>query len=79
MLIELPDEILRKPGYGRDELMLDIAVMLYQRKQFSLGKAAKLAKQNRLEFQRTLAERGIEIIYDLDIDLDTLHAAGLNV
>lgn len=76
MLIELPDEILRKPGYGRDELMLDIAVMLYQRKQFSLGKAAKLAKQDRLEFQRTLAERGIEIIYDLDIDLDTLHAAG---
>jgi len=38
-----------------------------------------LVNQNRLEFQRTLAERGIEIIYDLDIDLDTLHAAGVNV
>lgn len=68
MLIEFPDDILRKPGYGKDELMIDIAVMLYQRKHFSLGKAAQLAKQNRLEFQQTLAERGINIHYDLDLD-----------
>jgi predicted HTH domain antitoxin len=79
MLIEIPDEILRTPGYGKDELMVDLAVLLYQRKQFSLGKAAQLANQNRFEFQKTLAARGIAIHYDLDIDLDTLHASGITI
>ncbi len=79
MIIEIPDEILRKPGYGKEELMIDIAVSLYQRKQTSLAKAARLAGLNRLQFQRTLADRGIAIYYDLDIDLETLRASGLSL
>lgn len=42
MVIDIPDEILRKPGYGEHEFMVDIAVILYQGLHISLGKAARL-------------------------------------
>jgi predicted HTH domain antitoxin len=78
MIIEIPDEFL-KPGYGKEELMIDIAVLLYQRKQTSLRKAAQWVGMNRLAFQQALAERGVAIHYDLDIDLETLRASGLTL
>ena len=79
MIIEIPDDILRKPGYGEIELMTDIAIMLYEQKRISLGKAALLAKMDRLEFQRVLTERRIAIHYDLDIDIATLRASGITL
>ncbi|MBK6931515.1 MAG: UPF0175 family protein [Saprospirales bacterium] len=72
MEIEVPDSVLKIPKYSKQDLLLDVAVALYQRGIYSLGKSAKFAGLNRLEFQRVLAERQIPMRYDLQIDLDTL-------
>lgn len=47
------------------DLLLDVAVSLYQRQLYSLAKAARFAGLNRLEFQGVLAERHVPIRYDL--------------
>jgi len=70
--IEIPDGVTEIPGYSKTDLMLDIAVALYQRKIYSLAKAARFAGLNRLEFQKVLSERQISIHYDLQTDLETL-------
>ena len=72
ILIEIPDKALATPQYSRQDLLTDLAVTLYQRQVYSLAKAARFAQMNRLEFQAVLAERGVYIHYDLDIDLESL-------
>lgn len=70
--IEVPDSVLNIPQYSKQDLLLDVAVALYQRGLYSLAKAARFAGLNRLEFQQVLKARQIAIPYDLNIDLDTL-------
>ncbi len=72
--IEIPDVGLATPKFSKADLMLDIAVSLFQRRIYSLAKAARFAGLTRLEFQAVLAERQIPIPYDLDIDLQTLQS-----
>ena len=72
MLIEIPDEIIGLPEYGKQALVRDIAVMLYQQERISLAKAARFAAMNRLEFQGLLAEKGIYLNYDLESDVQAL-------
>lgn len=72
MLIEIPDEIIGLPEYGKQALVRDIAVMLYQQERISLAKAARFAAMNRLEFQALLAEKGIYLNYDLESDVQAL-------
>ncbi len=72
MLIEIPDEILGLPDYGKQALLRDIAVMLYQQERISLAKAARFAAMNRLQFQQLLADRNIYLNYDLESDLRAL-------
>ena len=72
ILIEIPDKALATPQYSRQDLLTDLAVTLYQRQVYSLAKAARFVQMNRLEFQAVLAERGVYIHYDLDIDLESL-------
>ncbi len=72
--IEIPDTLLETPSYTEQDMMLDLAVALYQRKLYSLAKAARFAGMNRIEFQRALAERRISLNYDLKIDLQSLES-----
>ncbi|MFK7923841.1 MAG: UPF0175 family protein [Bacteroidia bacterium] len=72
MLIEIPDEILAGPEYGKQHFLTDIAVMLYQQERISLAKAAHISGHNRLEFQSILADRQISILYDLGADIESL-------
>ncbi|MDJ0580920.1 WG repeat-containing protein [Crocosphaera sp.] len=53
-----------------EELKIEIAIMLYQKEEITLGKASELAKVNQLQFQHLLASREIPINYDID-DLET--------
>lgn len=71
--IEIPDTMLAIPSYSKEDVMLDIAVALYQRKIYSLAKAARFAGINRLEFQKVLSERHVPVFYDFEIDLKTLN------
>ncbi len=41
--IEIPDTALTIPRYTQEDIMLDLAVALFQRQIYSLAKAAKFA------------------------------------
>ncbi|GEM_PF-1556244 len=41
--IEVPDTVLTIPHYTKEDVMLDIAVALYQRQIYSLAKSARFA------------------------------------
>ncbi len=76
MTIEIPDSVFTaSPKYTANDLRLDVAVALYERKKFSLARAASFAGLTRLKFQSVLAERGIYLHYsiqDLHTDLQNI-------
>lgn len=79
MSVVIPDDILTAAKMSEDEFKLEIAIMLYQQRKLSSGKARRLAGMNLIEFQKELARRGICINYDVEdfqADLETLRKLG---
>ena len=75
MSVVISDEILQTTHMSADELMQELAILLYQKEKFSMGQACRLAGMNRLPFQHLLASRDIPIHYDMndfEQDLKTL-------
>lgn len=75
MALIIEDELLEQVQMTGNELLVDIACFLYQKKKLGGGKARQLAGLNHLEFQKALAARAIEIHYteeDLRTELDNL-------
>lgn len=59
------------------ELIQEIAIILFQNKKLSIGRASRLAGMNLLEFRRLLASRHISVGYgmsELLEDFRTLEA-----
>lgn len=79
MSLTISDEILNSTGMSANELLTEIAVMLFQQGKVSLGKASKIANMNYVEFQQLIAERNITMHYDIEEfeeDITTLKATG---
>jgi predicted HTH domain antitoxin len=79
MNIVIPDDIVRTANLSEADIMLEIAILLYQQKRIGTGKARRLAGMNLIEFRRELAKREICVHYDvadLQADIETLQAAG---
>lgn len=58
------------------ELMVDLAVYLYDKERLTMGQAKKLAGLTQLQFQQALAKRNVLIKYDVEDfakDMDTLN------
>lgn len=75
MNVTIPDEVLVLGEMTPDDLVAEIAVLLYQRRQASLGKAAELAKMGTGDFLRLLGSRDVPLDYDVDDfrqDVETL-------
>jgi len=66
MIITIPDERIKAAQISASELLLDIAVYLYDKERLSLGQARKLAGLDIVSFQRAVAERNVFIKYNLD-------------
>ncbi|ACK71880.1 protein of unknown function UPF0175 [Gloeothece citriformis PCC 7424] len=79
MSLIISDEILNATGMSASELLIEIAVMLFQQERASLGKASKIANMNYVEFQQLLAQRNISMHYDVEEfeeDIKTLKETG---
>lgn len=75
MVLELPGDLIFVPAYTEQDLKVDIAVMLYQRKALTLARAARWVGMTRLQFQKALADRNVSINYtvaDFEVDMATL-------
>lgn len=72
MLIEIPDDILQSSqAIKPEDMQLEIAVWLYERRLVTLARAARWVGLSRLRFQKALAERRVAIHYtseDLKMD-----------
>jgi len=79
MSVVIPDEILHAIHMTADELMQEVAILLYQKEKLTLGQASRLAGMSQLQFQFLLASRRIPIHYDIaefEADLKTLRDMG---
>ena len=63
MVFNVPDPILQQAGLSPSEILLKLAILLFQEDRISLGQASKLADLHMVEFQKELARRNIPIHY----------------
>ena len=66
MTIEIPESISKLSEEERKHLMIDIAMLLYDRELITLGKAAKMTGLNILEIRNELKKRNMFIHYDVE-------------
>jgi predicted HTH domain antitoxin len=79
MSVVIPDVILEAANLSADELLQELAILLFQQQRLTLAQAARLARQDRITFQRLLAERAIPLHYDVqdfEEDVQTLRNLG---
>ncbi|NJL57677.1 UPF0175 family protein [bacterium] len=77
MNIVIPDDVIRTAKISEAELKLEIAILLFQQKKISTGKARQLAGLNLIEFRQELAKRNICVHYDIeDLQADLKTFAG---
>ena len=72
--------ILRASGMTEQDLRVEIAVMLFERKKLTLGRAARVADMSQRDFQHLLGRRRIPPHYavkDFRKDLQTLETLGI--
>lgn len=77
--ITLPTDILEAARLTPDELVREIAFMLFKQERITLEQGARLAGTDRLEFQQMLARHNAFVHYDVDefeADLRTLRDLG---
>ncbi|HAO12592.1 MAG TPA: hypothetical protein DCQ51_15840 [Planktothrix sp. UBA8407] len=61
--LEIPDDI---SLLSESEWLREIAIALFQQELITLGRASKIARMHRIEFQKLIASRGICIHYDVE-------------
>ncbi|MEM1214094.1 MAG: UPF0175 family protein [Bacteroidota bacterium] len=79
MGLHISEKVLELAAIEPEELLLELAVYLYDQERMSLGQAKALAQLDRIQFQQALAERNVCIKYDeddLEQDLKDLAALG---
>lgn len=73
----ISEKTLKAAEISANELLVEIAVHLYDTERLSIGQAKNLVNMDHISFQRELAKRNIYIKYDendLDTDLENLKA-----
>ena len=77
--LEIPQEVLDSARMTAGQLLVELAVHLYEQRRLSIGKAHELAGLSLWEFRQLLALRRISPHFDaedLEQDLETLHHLG---
>lgn len=74
MTVTVPDNIAKASHLTPKTALLDVAIGIYKREQWSMGRCARIVGMSRSQFQVELGKREIPINYDnadLDQDLET--------
>lgn len=75
MKIEIPDNLLNSGNISEQELLVEIAIVLYTKANYSWANAARFAQLTRDEFKHELWKRKIALKYDTeDFDEDMNNA-----
>lgn len=71
----IPKEILENIHISRDEMLIELAVHLYDTRRLTMGQAKSLAGLDQIEFQNEMASRNVYLNYDVEEfrkDIETL-------
>jgi len=66
----IPAKTLEQLKITPSELLIELAVHLYDTEKLSMGQAKKLAGLTQIDFQKELAKHDVSIKYDIE-DLET--------
>jgi len=75
VIVTVPDNIAEACHLTPETALLDVAIGIYKREQWSMGRCAKIVGMTRLQFQSELGKRQIPINYDesdLESDVTTM-------
>jgi len=73
--IEIADTIVERAGLSADQIVLELAIVLFQQGSVTLGQASEMAGLHQFWFQQELAKRKIPIHYgveEFERDLETI-------
>lgn len=71
----IPKEVLQNTHMSRDEMLIEIAVHLYDIRKLTMGQAKRLAGLDQIAFQHEMAKRNVYLNYDVEEfrkDMETL-------
>ena len=76
--LRIPEDILEAAGLTEQECLIELAVHLYAERRLAFAQALRLARLNRLEFEKELARHDISLysIEDLKHDVAALKELG---
>jgi predicted HTH domain antitoxin len=63
--IPIPEEFIHATRLSPDELRVELALHLYEKKKISLGKGCELAEMDKAKFMQLLGSRDISMNYDV--------------
>ena len=75
MSLLITDDLLRNAPMSEDEFRLELAIFLFEKEIFTLGKASEFSNVPQIALQKELAKRKIPIHYGYDEfqeDLETV-------
>ncbi|MCB0517535.1 MAG: UPF0175 family protein [Lewinellaceae bacterium] len=75
MVIDIPNQVMEQIHMTPEQLRLELAVYLYEKKRLTMGQAKRLAGLGQIAFQKELAKRDVYIHYDMkdfEKDLENL-------
>jgi predicted HTH domain antitoxin len=78
--VKIPDFVFQASHLTPDEVFLELAISLFEKKKLTLGQASNLCNLSQYQFQHILASRSINVHYDIEDfnkDVDTLKSMGL--
>lgn len=79
-MVTISSDIVQSTKMTDQELLVEIAVMLFEREKLTMGQAARLAGMPQFKFQHLLASREIPIHYGIEEykeDLKTMQSLKL--
>ncbi len=78
--VKIPDFVFQASHLTPDEVFLELAISLFEKKKLTLGQASDLCNLPQYQFQHILSSRNIKTHYDVedfDKDVQTLKSMGL--
>ncbi len=64
--LRVPEQILSSANISAEQLLIEVAVYLYDSERLSLGQARALVQMDVISFQKELAKRDINIKIDIE-------------
>lgn len=75
----ISQQVLQDIKMTAQELAVEIAVYLYEKRRFSIGQAKRLCGLDHISFQKALAQRNLYIHYDMEDVKEYLKNLGISL